>query len=96
MPAFRVEGLEIFASENRVQLGKRFRSLRPLVRRVTWTHQVIYDATEDLRWMRWAVMRLREHRLKNIGHPAMPRRTVVRPIRVQFLKRLGNVHTRLI
>lgn len=91
MLVFAVEGLEPFAGKHLVELAKSIRAVRSLVERVAGAHQLVDDAANDLRRVGGTVVRLREHRVEDVGHPVVARRPVVHPLGVEFLEERGDV-----
>lgn len=68
---FAIERLIAFTSENLIQLRQSMRTIRPFIESVTWTHQLINEPAENVRWTRRAFVRLREHQLQDVCHPSV-------------------------
>lgn len=94
MTVISVEGLEAFTDKYLADQAKRLRPVRPLIEGISGTHQTVDEPAEGLRRPSRAAMRLGQHHFKNTGHPTVPGRAIVHPVRAEFSKELGDAHAR--
>lgn len=92
MTVVSTEGLEAFTDKYLAEQAKRLRPVRPLIEGISGTHQIVDEPTEGLRRLSRAVVRLGQPHSKNIGHPTVPSRAIMHPVRAEFSKELGDVH----
>ena len=66
-----IERLETFAAKYLIELRERPRTVGPFVEPISWAHQLVDEAAEDLWRAVGFVVRFGQHLFQHICHPAV-------------------------